>query len=64
MENVRNKEVVFAITLGDLQSEAQEYIGRRLTDEEILIAKKGLEGGLLTDINTIYKCIFLEMIKK
>ncbi len=30
--------------------------------EEIQIAKKGLEFGLLTDIGTIYKTIFTEMI--
>ncbi|MFH0924761.1 MAG: hypothetical protein V1872_03875 [bacterium] len=57
-----NKQLVFAITLEDLQGEALEKIRRTLTDEEIFIAKKGLEFGLLTDIDTVYKTIFTEMI--
>ena len=57
-------KLVFSITLEDLQSEALEKIGRTLTDEEILVAKKGLESGLLTDINTVYATIFYEMIEK
>jgi 23S rRNA maturation mini-RNase III len=62
MEIIKINELVFAITLKDLQSESLEKIGRVLTDEEIHIAKKGLEFGLLTDIDTVYKTIFTEMI--
>ena len=59
----RKKEVnIFSITVGDLQNIAIEKIGRTLTQEELLIAKKGLEYGLLTDIDTIYSTIFYEMI--
>lgn len=61
METEKDK-LVFSITLEDLQSEALEKIGRTLTEEEILVAKKGLESGLLTDINTVYATIFREMI--
>ncbi|MGD0337502.1 MAG: hypothetical protein ABSB78_01800 [Bacteroidota bacterium] len=58
----RKKEVnILSITVGDIQNEAIEKIGRTLTQEEILIAKKGLEYGLLTDIDTIYSTIFYEM---
>jgi len=61
--NIANNEyAVFAITLDDLQRESLENIGRTLSDEEIRIAKKGLEFGLLTDIDTVYKTIFREMI--
>jgi len=63
METLQATEIVFAITKEDLQYEAKEKIGRELTDEEIQTAKKGLESGLLTDIDTVYKTIFSEMIK-
>jgi hypothetical protein len=64
MDNIDNNYLVFAITLDDLQREALEKIGRILTDEEIDIAKKGLEFGLLTNIDVIYRTIFCEMIEK
>ncbi len=64
MKIIRKNDLIFAITLDDIQSEAQEYIGRELTDQEILIAKKRLEWGLLTDIENVYKTIFLDMEKK
>jgi hypothetical protein len=64
METIEKEKLVFAITLPDLQHESLERIGRILTDEEIHVAKKGLESGLLTDIGTVYKTIFSEMIGK
>ena len=62
MEASERDKLVFSITLEDLQYEALEKIGRTLTEEEVYIAKKGLEFGLLTDIDTIYGTIFREMI--
>lgn len=62
MEQLNGNQMVFAITIDDLQTEAREKIGRELTDEEIDIAKKGLEFGILTSIDTIYTTIFTEMI--
>ena len=62
MKNLSENEIVFAITVKDLQNEANEKIGRNLTWDEINIAKKGLEWGLLTDIDTVYNAIFDEMI--
>ena len=62
MEASEKDKLVFSITLEDLQYEALEKIGRTLTEEEVHIAKKGLEWGLLTDIDTIYATIFREMI--
>jgi len=63
MKNFTKNEIVFAITIEDLQNEANEKIGRDLTDDEINIAQKGLECGLLTDIDTVYNTIFDEMIE-
>lgn len=57
-------KTIFSITEGDIQIEAKELLGRRLTADEIQIAKKGLESGILTGIDIIYKTILLEMIKK
>jgi len=62
MEPLEKDKIVFSITLEELQIEALEKIGRTLTEEEIHIAKKGLEFGLLTDIESIYATIFREMI--
>ena len=47
-----------------MQDEAMRTIGRPLTEEELDIAKDGLEWGLMTDIDTVYNTIFHEMIKK
>ena len=62
MNYQNSKEYIFAISFEDLQYEAKEKIGRELAEEEIEIAKKGLEYGLLTDIDTVYNTIFKEMI--
>lgn len=64
METTEKDKLVFSITLEELQSKALEKIGRTLTDEEIQVARKGLEFGLYTDINTVYTTIFSEMIGK
>ena len=57
-----NNNIIFQITVKDLQYEAIEKIGRKLSDKEIEIAKDGLEWGLLTNIDTVYHTIFTEMI--
>ena len=57
-----NSNIIFQITEEDLQYEAMEKIGRKLSNDEIEIAKKGLEWGLLTTIDVVYNTIFKEMI--
>ncbi|MBI2849626.1 MAG: hypothetical protein HYX80_01115 [Chloroflexi bacterium] len=57
-------ELVFSITLEDLQHEAIEMMGRTLTEEEVEIAKDGLYEGLRFDIDTVYRAIFFEMITR
>ncbi|HOV98658.1 MAG TPA: hypothetical protein PK595_03685 [Bacteroidota bacterium] len=64
METAQSNEILFSITTEDLQSRAIEKIGRKLTQEEIEIARDRLENALLFDIDTVYKSIFSEMIKK
>ena len=60
---MNNSKVLFSISEDDIQIEAEEKIGRKLTDDEMQIAKKGLEYGILTGIDIVYKTIMLEMIK-
>ncbi len=59
-----SNEILFSITVEDIQAEAIEKIGRELNEEELKIAKKGLENALLFGIDTVYKVIFEEMISK
>jgi hypothetical protein len=60
MEN----NIIFQITVEDLQNEAIERMGRTLTDDEIEITKEGIEWGL-GDVSLLstYNTIFAEMIK-
>ena len=64
METLQSNEIIFAITKEDLQFEAKEKIGRELTEEEILDAKKKLSYGIGENLLFIYNTIFSETIKK
>ncbi len=64
METFKKEDLVFAITVEDLQYEANEKIGRELTDDEIQIVKKGLEWGIGETIGITYQAIFSEMISQ
>lgn len=46
METEQKDEVIYPITVGDLQNDAIKRIGRELTDDELYIAKKCVESGL------------------
>jgi hypothetical protein len=54
--------ILFCITEEELQFEAKQILGRRLNEEEIIIAQKGLDYGIMTSIDTVYRTIFKEMI--
>ena len=58
MEN----NILFAITVEDMQEYAINKIGRELADYELDIAREGLENALLFDIDTVYNTIITEMI--
>lgn len=64
METINKDELLFYINKETIQDETMQKIGRYLTEEELDIAKDGLEWGLMTDINTVYNTILHEMIKK
>jgi len=56
-------DVVFQITVEDLQAEAVERIGRELTDDEIDTAKDGIDCGIgYPTLDITYNTIFTEMI--
>ncbi|MDR1882444.1 MAG: hypothetical protein LBR26_06640 [Prevotella sp.] len=58
MEN----NILFAIKVENIQEFTMNKIGRELTEEELDIAKEGLENGLLFGIETVYNTIITEMI--
>lgn len=64
MKLINKEGILFYISKETIQYEALEKIGRYLTDEELEIAKEGLEWGLMTDIDSVYNTIIFEMIQK
>ena len=58
---MEEEEILFVITVADVQRWAEEKLGRRLTYEELQIAKDKLEWGLSEDIDVVYSAIFEEM---
>ena len=63
-ETILKSDLLFYISKEDLQSYAIEKIGRKLNEEELNIAKKGLDYGINTGIDIIYNTILFEMIGK
>lgn len=64
METINKEDLLFYISKETMQYEAMQKIGRHLTEEELDVAKDGLDWGLMTDIDTVYNTILFEMIKK
>ena len=64
MEKIDKEELLFYIDKETMQYEAMRTIGRNLTEEELAIAKDGLEWGLTFDIETVYNTILFEMVKR
>jgi len=52
---MKEKENIFQISIEWVQLESKKLIGRRLNDNEMNSVKKGIESGLLFDIETVFK---------
>jgi hypothetical protein len=63
METINKEELLFYVSKETMQDEAMRTIGRYLTEDELDIAKDGLEWGLTFDIETVYNTVLFEMIK-
>lgn len=64
MNNNKNAEIIFSVTVEDLQNEAFDRIGRKLTEDELYTAQKGIEVGLSFDIETVFATAIDEAIEK
>lgn len=57
-------EIIYPITVADLQDDAIKRIGRELTDDELHIAKKCVESGLSCIMDITLKSAIEEAIDK
>lgn len=59
-----HEEKIFSISVEWVQLESERLIKRRLTDDELYSVKKGIEWGLLTDIDTVFKAAIEEAVSQ
>ena len=64
MSSKQNNKVIYPITVGDLQNEAINRIGRKLTDNELYTAKKCVEWGLSSVVDITLRSAIDEAIDK
>lgn len=64
METNRATKVIYSITIGDLQNDAIKRIDRKLTFDELHIAKKCVEWGLSSIVDITLKSAIEEAVDK
>lgn len=64
METQENTEIIYPITVGDLQKDAIKRIGRKLNDDELHTAKKCIEWGLSSIVDITLKSAIEEAVDK
>lgn len=57
-----SEEKIYLLTLDDIQFEANEYLGRELTSNEILKVKDKLQDAISDNLVFIYPTIFNELM--
>ncbi len=57
---MKKSEIIYSITVEDVQFEAMEQIGRELTEEEMLQFKKRLEYGIGENMLFTWNALFKE----
>lgn len=55
-------DAIFLISREDLQQEAFNLVGRKLTDKELRVAVKGINEGLAFGIETIFRTAIEEAV--
>lgn len=60
--NTQNDQEIFAVAVDDLQNEAINRIGRKLTDDELHTAKKCVESGLSSCIDITLRAAIDEAV--
>ncbi len=60
---MNRSKYIFKISYSEVQDEAEQFIGRKLTQEELHQVKKGIEWGLLTGIDIVLHSAMGEAVK-
>lgn len=63
-ENQNGDKIIFSVSEDDLQQEAIRLVGRKLNEDELYIAVKGIDWGLSFDIETVFRAAIDEAIQK
>ena len=64
METQENMQVIYPVTIEDLQNNAIRRIGRKLNDNELYTAKKCVECGLSSIMDITLKSAIEEAVDK
>lgn len=59
----QNSDIIFSVTVEEVQDEAKRRIGRKLTDDEMHYAKKGIESGFSTGFLIIFWAAIDEAVR-
>ncbi|MEB3003954.1 hypothetical protein [Capnocytophaga sp. G2] len=58
---MESNQVLYMITIDDVQTQAQEILGRKLVEDELIVLKEKLESGLDFPLQLTYNEFFKEL---